>query len=103
MIDYITGVMRAIVEKTLSSRIGARGIFKKIIIFLLVGVAHLVDEHLLHSGNALRTAVLLFYISNEGISLLENAAAIGLPVPTKLKEILAQLHKRKEKDKDKEE
>jgi toxin secretion/phage lysis holin len=99
VIDYITGVMRAIVEKDLSSRIGARGIFKKILIFLMVGVGHLADVYLLgDTGSALRTAVVFFYISNEGISLIENAAAVGLPVPEKLKDVLAQLHKHEPKD-----
>ena len=75
--DYISGVLRAVVEKKLSSRIGAHGIIKKVVIFLIVGVAHLADVYLLHDGDALRTAVIFFYISNEGISLLENAAVIG--------------------------
>lgn len=92
VVDYLTGVMRAVIEKELSSRVGARGIFKKILIFLLVGIAHLADLYLLGNGNALRTAVVFFYISNEGISLLENAAVIGLPIPEKLKDALAQLH-----------
>ena len=100
VVDYLTGVMRAVVEKELSSRVGARGIFKKIVIFLLVGVAHLADVYLLGDGDALRTAVIFFYISNEGISLLENAAVIGLPIPAKLKDALAQLHSRKPKDGD---
>lgn len=97
VVDYLTGIMRAIIEKELSSRVGARGIFKKILIFLLVGIAHLADLYLLGDGNALRTAVVFFYISNEGISLLENAAVIGLPIPEKLKDALAQLHDRKPK------
>jgi toxin secretion/phage lysis holin len=98
-VDYLTGVMRAIVEKQLSSRVGARGIFKKILIFLLVGVGHLADSYLLcGNGAALRTAVIFFYLSNEGISFLENAAAIGLPVPQQLKDTLAQLHGREEKE-----
>ncbi len=94
VVDYLTGVMRAVIEKELSSRIGARGIFKKVLIFLLVGVAHLTDMYLLGNGNALRTAVVFFYISNEGISMLENATVIGLPVPEKLKEALAQIKKK---------
>ncbi len=101
VVDYLTGVMRAIIEKELSSRVGARGIFKKIVIFLLVGVAHLADVYLLGNGDALRTAVIFFYISNEGISLLENAAAIGLPVPGKMKDALAQLHGKADGGKDK--
>ena len=103
VVDYLTGVMRAVTEKELSSMVGARGIMKKILIFLLVGVAHLTDMYLLGDGNALRTAVVFFYISNEGVSLLENATVIGLPVPEKLKEALAQLHKSKPKDTGKEE
>jgi toxin secretion/phage lysis holin len=92
VVDYITGLMRAITEKSLSSRIGAKGIVKKVLIFLLVGIANLADVYLLTGGEALRTAVIFFYIANEGISLLENATAIGLPVPEKLKDVLAQLH-----------
>ena len=92
VIDYITGVMCAVLEKRLSSEVGARGIFKKVLIFALVGVAHIVDSQLIGSGDAIRTAVIFFYISNEGISLLENATSIGLPIPEKLKDVLAQLH-----------
>lgn len=91
-VDYITGVLRAISEKKLSSKIGAQGITKKVAIFLLVGIAHLADVYLLGAGTALRTAVIFFYISNEGISLLENTVALGLPVPDQLKNVLAQLH-----------
>jgi toxin secretion/phage lysis holin len=92
VVDYITGVLRAVVEKRLSSKVGAKGISKKITVFLLVGIAHLADVYLLGDGSALRTAVICFYIANEGVSLLENTAAIGLPVPEKLKDVLAQLH-----------
>jgi toxin secretion/phage lysis holin len=90
-VDYITGVLRAVGEKKLSSRIGARGIAKKAVIFLVVGAACLTDAELLGGGGALRTAVIFFYISNEGISLLENAVTVGLPVPEKLRDALAQL------------
>lgn len=93
VVDYITGVLRAIVEKKLSSRIGAQGIAKKVALFLVVGIGHLIDTHLLGgTGAPLRTAVIFFYVANEGVSLLENATAIGLPVPDKLKDVLAQLH-----------
>ena len=93
VVDYITGVLRAISEKQLSSRIGAHGIAKKVAIFIVVGIGHLIDFYLLGSeGAPLRTAVIFFYIANEGVSLLENTTAIGLSVPEKLKEILAQLH-----------
>jgi len=98
VVDYITGVLRAIVEKNLSSRIGARGIVKKVAIFLIVGVANVTDIYLLGNGSALRTAVIFFYCSNEGISLLENATALGLPIPEKLKQILSQLRERGNKD-----
>jgi len=92
VIDYITGVMCAILAKKLSSEVGAKGIFKKVAILFLVGVAHIIDSKLIGSGSAVRMATIVFYLSNEGISLLENAARIGLPVPDKMKEILSQLH-----------
>ena len=95
VVDYVTGLLRAINEKQLSSRIGAKGITKKGFIFLLVGIAHMLDVEVIKGGNVLRDAVIFFYISNEGISLLENAVAIGMPVPEKLKEILQQLHDKK--------
>ena len=99
MVDYITGVLRAIVEKQLSSRIGSRGIAKKVAIFLVVGIGHLVDVYLLGgNGSALRTAVIFFYLSNEGVSLMENAGHLGLPIPAKLKEVLEQLHDRSNKE-----
>lgn len=96
-LDYITGLMCAIVDKKLSSAVGFRGIFKKMLIVLLVGVAHIVDLHVVGAGNALRSAVVCFYLSNEGVSLLENAAHLGLPIPEKLKTILQQLHDREDK------
>ena len=90
-VDYLTGVMCAALNKKLSSEVGARGIFKKILIFVMVGVGHIIDSQLIGSGSVLRTAVIFFYLSNEGLSLIENAAIIGLPVPDKLKDTLAQL------------
>ena len=92
VLDYITGVMCAIVDRTLSSAVGFKGIFKKVLIFMLVGVAHIMDMHVISTGDALRSAVICFYLSNEGVSLLENAGHLGLPIPEKLKAILAQLH-----------
>jgi len=92
VIDYITGVMCAVVDKKLSSEVGFRGIFKKVLIFAMVAIGHLLDTHILGGVSALRTAVIFFYIANEGISLLENTAKLGLPVPHKLKDVLAQLH-----------
>ena len=97
VIDYVTGVMCAIVDKKLSSAIGFKGIFKKILIFALVGMGHILDARIIGSGSVLRTAVIFFYLSNEGVSLLENAAHLGLPVPKKLKAVLEQLHDRAEK------
>lgn len=96
-IDYITGVMCAISDKTLSSEVGFKGICRKVLIFLLVGIGHIVDAQLIGSGGVLRTAVIFFYLSNEGVSLIENAAHLGLPVPDKLKAVLEQLHDRAEK------
>lgn len=90
-IDYVTGVMVGILNKELSSRIGFRGIFKKVMIFCLVAVSHIIDTHVIGNGSVLRTAVIFFYLSNEGISILENAALIGLPIPKKLKEVLEQI------------
>ncbi|WP_139904014.1 phage holin family protein [Clostridium thermarum] len=97
VIDYGTGLMLAIIERKLSSEIGFRGIFKKIFIFLMVAIGHTIDAHIIQNGSAIRTAVIFFYISNEGISILENAASIGLPVPDKLKAILKQLNEEESK------
>ena len=96
VIDYITGVMCAIADKTLSSEVGFKGICRKVLIFLLVGIANVLDVQVIGTGSVLRTAVIFFYISNEGVSLLENAAHLGLPVPNKMKAVLEQLHKKGE-------
>ena len=98
VIDYITGVMCAVSDHTLSSQVGFRGICRKVLIFLLVGIANILDIHVLGNGSVLRTAVIFFYISNEGVSLLENAAHLGLPIPEKVKDVLEQLHGRAEGD-----
>ena len=97
VLDYITGLMCAVSDKKLSSAVGFKGICKKVLILMLVGLANIVDLHVVGTGSALRGAVICFYLSNEGLSLLENAAHIGLPVPDKLKDVLAQLHRREEK------
>lgn len=91
VIDYLTGVMVAIVQKRLSSEVGFRGICKKVLIFSLVAIGHIIDTQLLKDGSVIRTAVIFFYLSNEGISILENASVIGLPIPEKLKSVLEQL------------
>ena len=96
VIDYITGVMYAIADKNLSSEVGFKGICRKVLIFLLVGIANVLDVQVIGTGSVLRTAVIFFYISNEGVSLLENAAHLGLPVPEKIKTVLEQLHDRAE-------
>ena len=98
VIDYITGVMCAIADKKLSSAVGFKGICRKVLIFLLVGIANILDVQVIGTGSALRTAVIFFYISNEGVSLLENAAYLGLPVPEKIKIVLEQLHVRAERE-----
>lgn len=94
VVDYITGVMCAIADHKLSSAVGFKGICRKVLIFLLVGIANILDVQVIGSGSVLRTAVIFFYISNEGVSLVENAAHLGLPVPDKLKDVLEQLHDR---------
>ena len=97
VIDYITGVMCAINDHNLSSEVGFKGICRKVLIFPLVGIANILDIHVIGTGSVLRTAVIFFYLSNEGVSLLENAGHLGLPVPDKLKAVLEQLHDRAEK------
>ena len=94
IIDYISGVMCAISDKTLSSDIGFKGICRKVLIFIMVGVANVLDITILNNSCVLRSAVIFFYLSNEGISLLENATHLGLPIPAKLKDVLEQLHEK---------
>ena len=99
VIDYITGVMCAIEDKTLSSEVGFKGICRKVLIFLLVGIANILDVEVIGSGSVLRTAVILFYISNDGVSLLENASHLGLPIPAQIQDVLKQLHEKGDKAK----
>ena len=98
VIDYITGVMCAIIDHKLASEVGFKGIFKKVLIFIMVGVGNIIDVQVLGQAGVLRTAVIFFYLSNEGVSLLENAGHLGLPIPAKLKAVLEQLHDRSEKE-----
>ena len=98
VMDYISGVMCAIADKTLSSEVGFKGICRKVLIFILVGIANILDVQIIGTGSVLRTAVIFFYISNEGVSLLENAAHLGLPIPEKLTKVLKQLHDDSEED-----
>jgi toxin secretion/phage lysis holin len=99
--DYLTGFMCACIDKNLSSEIGAKGIFKKVLIFTLVGIGHTIDLHLIGEGSVIRSAVIFFFCSNEGVSILENASRLGLPIPQKLKDILSQLHNGGDKNKGK--
>ena len=96
--DYITGVMCAVADKELSSEVGFKGICRKVLIFLLVGIANILDVQVIGTGSVLRTAVIFFYLSNEGVSLLENAGHLGLPIPEKIKTVLEQLHDRSESE-----
>ena len=98
VIDYITGVMCAVTDKNLSSSVGFKGICRKVLIFTLVGIGNIVDVYVLGQVGVLRTAVIFFYLSNEGVSILENSAHLGLPIPEKLKEVLEQLHDRGDDD-----
>lgn len=96
--DYITGVLVATVEKKLSSSVGFKGILRKICIFVLVGIGNLLDRYVFGEAGVLRTAVIFFYLSNEGVSILENAGHLGVKYPQKLKNVLAQLHDRHDKE-----
>ena len=98
VMDYISGVMCAIADKTLSSEVGFKGLCRKVLIFVLVGIANILDVQVIGTGSVLRTAIIFFYISNEGISLLENAGYLGLPIPEKIKTVLEQLHDRAERE-----
>lgn len=100
VVDYITGVMCAIADHSLSSEVGFKGICRKVLIFVLVGIANILDVQVVGNGSVLRTAIIFFYISNEGVSLLENAGHLGLPIPEKLKAVLEQLHDRAEEKED---
>lgn len=102
VLDYVTGVMCAVADRKLSSEVGFKGICRKVLIFALVGVGHLLDTQVIGTGSVLRTAVIFFYISNEGLSLVENAAYLGLPIPSKIHKVLKQLHDRAEDDEEKE-
>lgn len=98
VIDYITGVMLAIVERKLSSEIGFFGIFRKVLIFIMISVGHIIDSWIIGTGSVVRTAVIFFYASNEGISILENSAKLGLPIPEKLRAVLNQIGEGDKKD-----
>ena len=97
ILDYISGVIAAAVEKRLSSEVGAKGIAKKIFMLLIVALANIVDINVIGDGHVLKTVTVVFYICNECISLIENAGRIGVPVPKKLLDVLEQLRDRDDK------
>ena len=97
ILDYISGVIAAAVEKRLSSEMGAKGIAKKIFMLLIVALANIVDINVIGDGHVLKTVTVVFYICNECISLIENAGRIGVPVPKKLLDVLEQLRDKDDK------
>ncbi|MDE5619003.1 MAG: phage holin family protein [Ruminococcus sp.] len=98
VMDYITGLISAYIRRELSSAVGFTGIAKKVFIMALVAVGHILDTHVIGDGAVFRSAVIGFYLANEGISILENAGKIGLPLPKKLIDVLAQLKNEEEKN-----
>lgn len=103
VLDYITGVMCAAADRSLNSSVGFRGICRKTLIFVMVGIGHILDRQIFGETGVLRTAIIFFYLSNEGLSLVENAAHLGLPIPKKLHDVLEQLHRDSEKEEEKHE
>ncbi len=99
-LDYITGIMCAVSDRELSSNVSFRGLARKVLIFVMVGIGHILDARIFGETGVLRTAIIFFYLSNEGLSLTENAAHLGLPIPEKLHSVLKQLHDRSEDEKD---
>ena len=97
VIDYITGVIKAAVQGKLSSLVGFKGLLKKVAIFLLVAVGVMVDRVIPATNEAVRSAVIFFYIANEGLSILENAGELGLPLPAALKKSLEKMQDKEEK------
>ncbi len=100
VMDYITGVIAAGIKHELSSEVGFKGIARKVAIFIVVGIANVLDVQIIGKGAVLRTATIFFYISNEGLSIIENAGEIGVPIPSPLKKMLKQLREESEKDKE---
>ncbi len=101
--DYMTGVAVGVTTHRLSSETGFKGLLRKVLILVMVGIANVIDVYILKQGSVIRAAVIFFYLSNEGISILENSAALGLPIPQKLKDVLEQLGKDEDHDSDSEE
>jgi len=90
--DYVTGVMCGIAQRSLSSEIGLKGILKKVIMFITVGLASLLEGYIFNGAALIRSAVIFFYISNEGLSVLENASRLGIKLPERLKDVLKQVN-----------
>lgn len=96
--DYVTGVVAAGGQGELSSKAGMKGISKKVFIFLLVAVAHHVDQYL-GAGSTFRDGTVVFFVANEALSIIENAGRMGVPIPPKFEQMLEQLNKGKGNDK----
>ncbi len=98
VLDYISGILAAISVRKLSSKVGFKGIAKKLLILVFVSVGHITDTYVLGGVPVAMTAVILFYIANEGISIVENATELGLPVPQKIKNVLEQIKNKSGED-----
>lgn len=98
-IDYATGAAVAVKEKKLSSEVGFWGLVRKVCILALVGVAHYIDCYVMQSGDVIRTVAAMYYIGNEGISILENCGNLGLPLPPKLMAVMVQIKEGKGEEK----
>lgn len=98
-IDYATGAAVAVKEKKLSSEVGFWGLVRKVCILALVGVAHYIDCYVMQSGDVIRTVAAMYYIGNEGISILENCGNLGLPLPPKLMAVMVQIREGKGEEK----
>lgn len=94
IIDYVTGILLAFQKKKISSAIGFIGIAKKIMMFALIAVGNVIDQYVIKSGSTLRTMLIMFYLANEGISIIENAGSMGVPFPQKLKDAIQQLQEK---------
>ena len=98
VLDYLTGVLAAAVKKQPSSQVGAKGIAKKLLMFVIIIIANIVDVQVIGSSHVLRSVTIMFYIANESISILENAGSLGVPIPKKILSVLEQFKDKQEKD-----
>lgn len=92
ILDIITGLCAAGKTGKITSMAGWRGGIKKVIIFCVVAVAHLIDLYIIQTGDTFRTATIFFYVANEGISIIENLGVLNVPFPTALKKWILKLH-----------